>query len=291
MRLRLFLCLIVTFGALAPACAASTFGPRTVRDSRRVAIAVKSPPRRIISLAPGATEMLYALGLGPCIVGDTTYCNYPKEAQSVAKIGDVTTNIEKVLSLRPDLIVATDANKEAAAHLTRLHQPVFVIAPTSFDATEQSIILLGNVTGAEAKAKAIVAQMEHKKRFAKSLAARDHGRRPRVLVVVGLSPLWTAGSGTFINDVIRIAGGVNIASSISQYAPYSKEAVIAHPPDIIMADHADAAAMGRDPLFRTLAAVRNHRFFSVNSDIIDRPGPRLADALAQVARALHQEAR
>lgn len=274
MRLRLFLCLLIILGILRPCGAAA-----------------KVIPRRIVSLAPGATEMLYALGLGPRVVGDTTFCNYPKAARSVAKIGDVTTNIEKVLSLRPDLIVATDANKEAASHLMRLHQPVVAIAPTSYGATEKSLLLLGHITGTEANARTVVAEMEHKKRLASKIASRMPGRRPRVLVVVGLNPLWTAGAGTFIDDVINLAGGVNIASSIKQYAPYSKEAVVAHPPDYIMASKADAAAMRRDPLFRTLAAVRNGRFFTVNPDIINRPGPRLGDALVQVARALHPGAR
>lgn len=284
---RLLLCLILLTACVQATSAASPPFPRVVRDARGATLVLHAPPRRIISLAPGATEMLFALGLGKAIVGDTAYCNYPPAAKSITKIGDVNTNIEKVLSLRPDLIVATDANRSAAARLTGLHQPEFLIAPTSFTATEQSLRLLGQATGTERQAQAVVAQMEHKKRLAAAIAAHDAGHHPRVLVVIGVQPLWTAGSGTFINNVLTLAGGVNIAAAVQQYAPYSKEVVLAHPPDLILADAEEAAALRRDPILKNLAAVRAGRFFSVDPDTINRPGPRLADALVQIAYALH----
>jgi iron complex transport system substrate-binding protein len=250
-------------------------------------VTLRAAPRRIVSLAPGATEMLYALGLGRYMVGDTVYGDYPSPARKVAKIGGVNTNIEKVVSLRPDLIVATDANNGAAARLSQLHQPVFVIAPKSLASIEQSLTLLGQVTGTPRQAAAVAAQMEAKCRVAQAIAAHDPRHRPRVLVVIGLNPLWTAGSGTFIDDILQRAGGVNVAAGIHQYAPLSKEALLANPPDLILASPGDAAAMRADPVFRRLAAVREGRFFSIAPDLISRPGPRLADALVQVAQALH----
>ena len=247
-------------------------------------------PRRIVSLAPGTTEMLFALGLGKAIVGDTMYCDYPPAARHVAKIGDVNINYEAVLALKPDLIIASDANKSAAVRLRALHQPVFAIAPTSFASTEASLLLLGQVTGAERQARAVVGQMEAKRLTARKIAARDTNHHPRVLVVVGLHPLWTAGSGTFIADIISESGGVD-AATVPQYAPLSEETVLADPPDMIMADPSDAAALRADPILRSLPAVRAGRFLSVDSNTINRPGPRLADALLQVAHALHPSAR
>lgn len=247
---------------------------------------LRAAPRRIVSLAPGTTEMLFALGLGPSVVGDTVYCDYPAAARKVAKIGDVNVSYERVLALRPDLIVASDANRTATLRLGQLRLPVFVIAPTSFTATESSLRLLGAATGRELQAEAVIGKMEAQGRLAAKIAAHDL-RRPRVLVVVGVAPLWTAGHGTFIDDILRRAGGINAAGGVNGYAPFSKEQALAHPPDYILAGAAEQAALRADPVLRGLAAVRWGRFFSVASDTLDRPGPRLADALVQVSHALH----
>ena len=122
-------------------------------------------PRRIVSLSPGTTEMLFALGLGRSVVGDTVYCDYPPAARAITKVGDVNTNYEKVLALRPDLIVADAvANGRAVARLTQLRQPVLAVSPTSLPAVETSLRLIGARTGTGRQAEAVVAQMEHKAR-------------------------------------------------------------------------------------------------------------------------------
>jgi iron complex transport system substrate-binding protein len=128
--------------------------------------------------------------------------------------------------------------------------------------------------------------MEDKRRLAAQIMAHDP-RHPRVLVVVGVAPFWTAGRHTFIDDILQRAGGVNAASALNGYGPYSTEIILAHPPDLILASPADQSALRADPVFGGLSAVRQGRFFSVTPDTLDRPGPRLADALLQVAHALH----
>lgn len=266
--------------------------PRTVRDARGVALTLGAAPRRIVSLAPGTTEMLFALGLGARVVGVTTYCDFPPAARTKVKVGDVNVNYEKVVSLRPDLIVASDATPTAATRLTQLRRPVFYVAPTSFSAVEQSLRLLGRATGAERQAEVVIGQMERKRKAAAGLAARDAAHRPRVLIVVVVGPLWVAGAGTFMGDVVARAGGVNAAAGVPQYAPYSREAVLAHPPDVILADARTAAAFRADPVLRRIPAARAGRFVSVSDpNALTRPGPRLADALLQVARALHPGAK
>jgi len=283
------LALIVGFH---PSPAGAGAFPRTVRDARGVTLTLRAAPRRIVSLAPGTTEMLFALGLGARVVGDTTYCDYPAAARTKVKVGDVNVNYEKVISLKPDLIVASDANNTAATRLTQLHQSVFFLALTSFGAVEQSLRLLGQATGSERQAQAVIGQMERKRRAAALLAAHDAAHRPRVLIVVGVSPLWVAGSETFMSDVVVRAGGVNAAAGVPQYAPYSREAVLAHPPDVILADAKTAAAFRADPVLRAIPAARAGRFVSVaDPNALTRPGPRLADALLQVARALHPGAK
>ena len=246
-------------------------------------------PKRIVSLSPGTTEMLFALGLGKRVVGDTTYCDYPPAAKAITKVGDARTSDEKVLALHPDLVVADGvANAQAVARLTRLHLPILAVTPTSLVGVENSLRQIGARTGTGARAKAVVAQMEQKVRLAAQVAAADHRPRPRVFVVVQTSPLWTAGRGTFMDDLVTRAGGVNVGSAISGYGTFSKEQLIIHPPDVILGDAGTRAAFQADPLLRRLPAVRAGRIFALDPDLTSRPGPRLADGLVQVARAIHR---
>jgi len=247
-----------------------------------------APPRRIVSLSPGTTEMLFALGLGKYVVGDTVYCDYPPAAKAIAKVGDVNTSYEKVLALRPDLVVADrTANARAVARLTALRQPVLAVAPTSLAAVETSLRQIGARTGTSHQADAVVAQMEHKARLAAQIAAADKRPRPRVLVVIQVNPLWTAGGGTFMDDLVTRAGGINVGRAVPGYGPFSKEQVLANAPDVILGDPSVAPAFRADPLLSRLSAVQRGRVYTLPPDLTSRPGPRLADGLVLVARALH----
>ena len=247
-----------------------------------------APPRRIVSLSPGTTEMLFALGLGRFVVGDTAYCDYPPAAKALPKIGDVTTSYEKVLSLRPDLIVADAvANRQAAARLIALHQAVLAVSPTSLAGVETSLRQIGMRTGTAAQADAVIAQMEHKVRLAAKIAASDKRPHPRVFVVVQTRPLWTAGAGTFMDDLVTRAGGVNLGRAVPGYAAFPKERLLTAPPDVVLGDGSVPAAFRADPLLRRLLAVRTGRVYALSADLTSRPGPRLADGLVLVAKALH----
>lgn len=251
--------------------------------------AVAAPaPHRIVSLSPGTTEMLFALGLGKFVVGDTVYCDYPAAAKTLPKIGDVNVNYEKVLALRPDLIVGDAvANNRALARLTALHQPVLAVSPTSLPGVEESLRRIGARTGTKKQADTVIVGMERKARQAAQIAALDKRPRPRVLVVIQAAPLWTAGQGTFMDDLIVRAGGVNVGHALRGYGAFSREKILAHPPDVILADSAIAAAFRADPLLGRLPAVRAGRFHALPGDLTERPGPRLADGLLLVAKALH----
>ena len=232
--------------------------------------------------------MLFALGLGKYVVGDTTYCDYPPAAKAIAKVGDVNTSYEKVLALRPDLIVAdSTANARAVARLTALRQPVLTVTPTSLSAVETSLRQIGARTGTAKQANAVVAQMEHKAHLAAQIAAADKRPRPRVLVVIQVNPLWTAGGGTFMDDLVTRAGGINVGRAVPGYGPFSKEQVLANAPDVILGDSSAAPAFRADALLGHLSAVQRGRVYSLPPDLTSRPGPRLADGLVLVARALH----
>ena len=247
-----------------------------------------APPRRIVSLSPGITEMLFALGLGRTVVGDTVYCDYPPAAKTVAKIGDVNVSYERVLALRPDLIVADGAaNARAVARLTQLRQPLLVIYPTTFPAVEDSLRQIGARTGTSKAARLVIEGMERKARQASAVAGGDTRPHPRVLIVVQTAPLWTAGAGTFMDDLVTRAGGVNVGRAVHGYGVFSKEQVLAHPPDVVLGDTETLAAFRADPLLSHLPAVRAGRFAALPPDLTSRPGPRLADGLVLVAKALH----
>ncbi len=233
--------------------------------------------------------MLFALGLGGRVVGDTTYCDYPPAAKAIAKVGDVNTSEEKVLALHPDLVVADSvANGRAVARMLSLHLPVLVVTPTSLSGVEDSLRQIGARTGVGARANVVIGQMEHKIRLAAQMAAADGRPRPRVFVVLQTSPLWTAGRGTFMDDLVTRAGGVNVGGAISGYGTFSKEQLLIHPPDVILGDTGTRAAFLADPLLRRLPAVRAGRIFALDPDLTSRPGPRLADGLVAVARAIHR---
>lgn len=264
----------------------SPASPQAVRDAQGHVLVFAAPPRRIVSLAPGTTEMLFALGLGKFVVGDTTYCDYPPAARTVAKIGDLVVNSEKVIALHPDLVVASDANTAAAVRLRGLGLPVFSIAPTTYAAVEQSLLLLGRLTGTLPRAQTLAASMEGA-RFGAVRVTRRDPRHPTVLPLVGTNPLYVAGHGTFIGDLIAQAGGQSTANAVPGYAPYSKERVLVHAPDFILADPAMQAALKADPVLSHLPAVQQRHFISIDPNILNRPGPRLADALRLLVRALH----
>jgi len=263
--------------------------PLTITDSRGVAMTLKSSPKRLVSLTPGATEMLFAVGAGPRVVGDTTWCNYPPAARNVPKIGDLTPNYERIVAAHPDLVIVDNvAITTAPARLKALHIPFFVIHPDTFQHVEDTLVTLGKVTGNAAAGLKAKRTMEAKKRQAETISASYRSSAPRVLAIVGVNPLWAAGRSTFMDDVIRMAGATNTAGSANGYASISKELVISRPPDVILASRRDQAALKRDAALGRLSAVRSGRVADIGDDILVRPGPRLADGLVAVAQTLQR---
>ena len=263
--------------------------PRTVSDARGVAVTLKAAPQRIVSLTPGTTEMLFALGAGSRVVGDTTWCNYPPAAQRVPKIGDLTPNYERIVAAHPDLVVVDDvAEKTAPARLEHLRIPFFVIHPTTYRNVEDTLVTLGRALGQDRQGEAARSAMERQRAGAVAASQSLPKKSPRVLIVVGTGPLWAAGRNTFIGDVVRLAGGSVLGDPAGSYIPLTKEWVIGHPPDVILASPRDQAALRRDPVLSHLSAVRSGRMADTNGDALMRPGPRLGDGLATVSQTLRK---
>ncbi|HZP81091.1 MAG TPA: ABC transporter substrate-binding protein [Chthonomonadaceae bacterium] len=268
--------------------------PRTVTDSRGKTLTLVKPPQRIVSLAPSNTELLFALGLGDKIVADTTACDYPPEAKKKPHIGGFTPNIEAVQVQNPDLVVAVGSiNAKAIETLEKAKVPVLSIEPKTMEDVYSSIRLLGMATGQDAKAAQIVQETQARIEAVRRAAATTN-TRPKVLILYELKPtIYTTGPGSFIDDLITVAGGKNIVTTpMPAGSTISSEQVIALQPDVIIAASPNAIAQAKQmPGWATgVPAVKNNRFFTPSdASLIDRPGPRLAQGAEELAKYLHPE--
>jgi iron complex transport system substrate-binding protein len=274
--------------------AAATEAAITVEDGVGNVLTFESAPQRIISLAPNHTEVLYALGLGDRVVGVTEYCNYPPEAAEKPKVGDfVNTDLELVVGLEPDLVLATTMHMaETVPAIQERGIPVFVLDPQSVDNVLEEISILGQITGQEAVADALIADMQ-----ARIDAVQERVKdapRPRVFWELG-PELFTVGPDTFVNDLIVLAGGENVAADADTPWPQlSVEAIILKDPDVIvLADHnyGQTVEMVKErPGWEDIAAVKEGSIVEIaNDDIVSRPGPRLVEGLEFLAQALHPD--
>lgn len=293
--------LIVSLVSIA-ACAdrVQDDGPRSaggatsiiLRDAIGRDVRLERPARRIVSLAPSLTETLFAIDAGSLVVGRTTYCNHPPEAQSVPIVSDMSTpGYEKILRLKPDLVLMTFVGNSSAAYdrFVDLGMRPFAIAAETIDGTLNAIDTIGLLVGRRTQARALASSIERALDSIGRLAAK----RPAVsaFIVLDRSPLMTVSSG-FVNEALERAGGRNIAAGdLAAYPRFSREEVLRRDPDVILipSDTAITAAslVESFPEWSRLRAVRTGRVRSIPPDILFRPGPRLARAVSALYEALH----
>jgi len=248
-------------------------------------------PRRIISLGPTITEKLYLLGAQDRLVGVTTYCERPPEARAKEKVGNVTqVNMEKIVELKPDLVVATSlTERRAVLGLKRLGIRVIVFnEPRSYEEMNRQFLELGRIVGREREAEGIVRAAERRVDVIKK---RVRGLpRPKVFIQLGAKPLFAATKDSFVNDFIELAGGTNIARE-AKTGFVSREEVLRQDPDIIIIVGMDAAAGNEKEgwqKFHALRAVRNDKIFVMDPYRICSPTPQtFVDALEEMVKALH----
>ncbi len=274
--------------------------PVRLVDDVGTTVMVDANPGRIVSLSPGATEILFALGAGNRLVGTCSFCDWPAAARACAKVGDFAhPSLEAILAARPDLIVATGGpQRELVFKLRTGRVPVLVLYPATLEAVFANITTLGRAV--------------HRERQAATLASRLRGRiatltagiadlpafaRPVVYFEVWADPLMAIGDTSYAGELIRLAGGVNVSrGAAGEYPRLSAETVLAANPGVIILSHCDdpagpAAAVARRPGWANLAAVKAGRVYAdLNMDLIVRPGPRLADGLDQLIRRFHPTA-
>jgi iron complex transport system substrate-binding protein len=245
---------------------------------------------RAISLAPNLTETVFALDAGDKLVGVTTYCNFPEQAKSIAKIGDtMKPNIENIIALKPQVVLVSTASQMEAFTKTLEQQQiaVFITNPNSLDSIYKTIKQLGEVFGKDEKAKALVENLQ--KRVGEIEVKTKAAKKLKTFVQIDKNSIFTIGKSSFITDLISRAGGVSATENIeTAYPNLSKETALALQPEVIILSESED---NKDPndAFANSPAVKNGKVFKLNADILSRPSPRVVDALEQIAKDLHPE--
>jgi len=288
--------LIVALVALLlalPAVAA----PVVLRDQTGRTLTLPAPPRRIVSLVPSVTEILYAIGAPDLLAGVTDFCDYPPDARKKPSVGGmINPSLETIVALKPDLVVATTAGNrdETFAQLRRLGLPVYAVNPVRLADVVDLIGRLGALTGREAEAARLTASLTARIDAVKARVASRP--RPRVLYVVWPDPLIVPARRALVSELLVLAGADSVtANGGEEYPRYSLEAAIAGAPEvIILASHSTSQSqLGREKWerFTALPAVRSGRVHTVSGDVLHRYGPRIVDGLEELARLVHPEAR
>lgn len=238
----------------------------------------KTNNKRIVSLAPSVTEILFEIGAGSKVVGRTSFCNYPAKVKSILEVGSMRTpNVEAVIDLNPDIVIAAThyneeiMNKFSKAGIKTQATPT----PQNLAELYKSILDLGRLADKNYEARALVSSLRAKQMTAEYIL-RDVTKKPRAYYVVGTGEKgeFTAGKNTFISEFIKLAGGINVADDVEGWS-YSIEKLIDHNPEIIFGPQWTFDIMTTSQNYRILSAVRNNMFEVVDSDVFARPSPRL----------------
>ena len=273
----------------APAASPGLAVERT--DSIARVVRLPERPQRIVSLAPALTEMLFAIGAGEQVVGVTRYCNFPADAATRTKVGGFADpDVERVVALRPDLVLVTadTVARERFDGMAALGLTAFVVNPRDAAQIAGTMRTLGAITGHVAEAEAVAARFEEK---VKAVQARVEGKKHvRALFLFSVDPPIAAGPGTFVDEALRLAGAENVAANApTSYPRFGVEGILASDPDAVLTTVPGGAAALRKMLAGSRVA-KSGAIHEVDPDLLERPGPRLADGLDVLARALHPEA-
>ena len=274
----------------------NTFQPITVTDGMGRSVVIEKEPLRIVSLAPANTEMLFALGLGDKIVGVTEWCNYPQEALAIEKVGDFQdVNIEKLIAVEPHLILATTMHEVAVKEMEKVGIPSLVIDPSSIQQILDTMLMISEISGikddGEVVVKSLQARIDAITSKTKGLA---EDKKPMVFYEVWNEPLMSAGPGSFINDLIILAGGINLAGDAqTPYPMISIEILLDRNPEIIFHSYMGGIGTGSDMFdregWKDIKAIKDNKIYELDADTINRPGPRIIDALEKIAKSIHPE--
>lgn len=277
----------------------------TLVDDEGYVTTLSSVPQTIVSLAPSATQICFAIGVGDKVVGVTNYDNYPYNFSAWIAAGNMTDvglygtpNMEAIATLNPGLIISDTQNDASIPNMRSLGYKVIVLNPTTVTGVEQDIALVGRATGAEVQATALVNNMTTTLNNISAKIAAANVTAPTVYYEVWNDPLMSAGSGSWITDAIAKAGGMNIFANESvAYPTISSETVVELNPNVIllpsgsggMAFYGSVAQVEARPGWNTISAVQNNRVYVINQDLFAEPGPRIVTLVQDIAACLYPQ--
>jgi len=269
----------------------ATVYPVTITDDAGRAVTIAARPERIVSLTPGNTEIVCALGAIDRLVGVTTQCDYPADVTDITKIGDFASpNLEAVAAVDPDVVfVTTGVQADVIAQLEALGASVVAIDPQTLDGLYASIVTVGAVIDENGAAAGIVSSMQ--------IQIEDIGERVESAPVtcfleIAQNPLYTVGDGTLLDELIQYAGGENVVTEPG-YVAYSVEQLLAADPEVYLAtagSMSDPSDLAGRPGYSELSAVANSRVYILDDNLVSRPGPRVVEGIRAIAEALHPDA-
>jgi iron complex transport system substrate-binding protein len=273
--------------------------PVTLTDALDEEIVIEKKPEKIVSLIPSNTEIIYELGLGEEVVGVTDFDNYPEDAMTKEKIGGMEFNVEKIISLEPDLVLAHASgahnSKEGLQQLKDSGISVFVVEDaTSFETTYETIITIGQATGEKAKAEQMVADMKAKVEEIKTKVAEVSEEKNVFVEVSGAPEIFTAGKNTFIDEMLSIIHAKNVAGNLDGWPMLEQETIISLNPEVIITtygyytENAVQQVLAREG-WQGVSAIQNQLVFDVHSDLVTRPGPRLVEGVEELAKTIYPE--
>jgi len=269
---------------------------RLLTDEAGRKVRIPYPAKRIISLAPSITEILFALGLNEEIAAVTKFCDYPEAALSKPRIGGfVNPDVEKIVSLKPDLVIGIrDGNRmDTVDRLNDFGFPVYLIDPKGFNGVMGTIKNIGDVVGREKESRRMIRELIDKRENIVNLTRSLS--KPKIFFQVGDAPLITVGKGTLADDLIRLAGGKSISENESvSYPSYGIEAILAKAPEIIIMTSMDSKKdhmnlVKRWQNWKSIPAVKMNAIHVIDSNLVDRPTPRIAEGLEALVRIIHPE--
>ena len=277
--------------AVLVACASprASAGRIHVVDDAGDTVQLAEPARRVVSLIPATTELLFAIGAGPLLVGRTAWCDYPAAAAKVPNLGDgIRPNLEAIVAQHPDLVVLyrSAQNVEAAAGLRALNIPVIQMSVDRLADVDRVSAILGRLTGRVFSADSMASVFDSA--LARVTVNSDSASRPKVLILVWDNPPMTVGAGSFLSELVERAGGRNLFADVqASSAQVSIEAVVSRDPDLVFVTGEGTPAFAERPEWRPVRAIREKRFVRVTNSAYNRPSPRAPEAIKQLSSLLH----
>lgn len=266
--------------------------PLVLTDASGKEITFDKAPERIASIAPSLTEVLFALGLGDEVVAVDDYSDYPEEAKTKTKVGGMELNAEALIAADPNVVFGGyTLNKASVEKLRGLNKTVFTVEPKTIDETIDSILTIGKIMDVQAQAEKVVADMRADvKQVTDAVAGLKDTDKKKVYIE--FSPGWTVGKGEFMDNLLTIAGGINVAADTQGWTQISEEKIIQDNPDVILYSKAvpdlEKTIVGRAG-WDKIAAVQNKQLIALDDSMISRPGPRITKALIDVAKAIYPD--